>query len=174
VAISTISIDGNLPLRVYVADSATRRSSRYQFGLKSVPELSFALTYGTGSGKANKIYTAQRTVTATTADNLDLAGSLTDLNGSAITFTKIKLILIAIVSPDGTKTLRVGPRGVSNTYQGAFGGTGATVYKDFTHWDVVEYEPVTGRTVTAGTGDILGIYNPSASSVTYEIIIAGE
>jgi hypothetical protein len=102
-----------------------------------------------------------------------LSGSLTDGLGNVISATKLKLLILSVSSPDGTKAIRVGPRGVSNTIQGPWGGTGATVYTDVTHWHVL-YEPVAGWTVTAGTGDILGLYNPGAGSVTYSILLAGK
>lgn len=125
---------------------------------------------GSGSGQAQSWWHDERTVTATTADNIDLAGSLTGPFGATITAVKIKWIVLAIDTPGSTKSLRVGPRGVSNAFQGPWGGTGATVYQDFTTF-FAAVEPYTGWTVTAGTGDILGIYNPSAVSVTYRIWI---
>ena len=171
-AISALSIVGDAELASYWKDGTTGAVLRKKFGALSVPELSISLTYGTTSGKANWAYYASRTVATVTADNLDLSGSLTDGLGNTISATKLKLLVVAISSPNGTKALRVGPRGVANTFQGPWGGTGATVYNEVTHWHV-GYEPVAGWTITAGTGDILGIYNSSAGSVTYSILMAG-
>ena len=171
-AISALSIVGDAELASYWKDGTTGAVLRKKFGALSVPELSISLTYGTTSGKANWAYYASRTVATVTADNLDLSGSLTDGLGNTISATKLKLLIVAIASPDGTKTLRVGPRGVANTAQLNFGGVASTDYQAVTHWHVI-YEPVAGYTITAGTGDILGIYNSSAGSVTYSILMAG-
>lgn len=171
-AISVLSAAGSFPLMGFWKDGTTGAVLRKKFGALSVPTLGVSLTYGTGSGQANWAYYASRTVATVTADNLDLSGSLTDGLGNTISATKLKLLVVAVSSPDGTKTIRVGPRGVANTLQGPWGGTGATVYTDVTTWHVL-YEPVAGWNVVGGSSDILGIYNPSASSVTYSILMAG-
>lgn len=171
-ALNTLTFGGSWPLTGFWKDGTTGAVLRKKFGVLSVPTLSVSLAYGTGSGQANWAYYASRTVTATTADNLDLSGSLADGLGNTISATKLKLLAVAISSPDGTKSLRVGPRGVSNTFQGPWGGVAATDYVTVTTWHVI-YEPVAGYTITAGTGDVLGIYNSSATSVTYSILMAG-
>lgn len=173
-AINTLSVSGEWPLAWFWKDGTTGAVLRKKAGTQSVPSLGMttALSYGTGSGQANWAYYASRTVLTTAADNLDLAGSLTDGLGNTITATKLKLLVVSISSPDGTKALRVGPRGVANTAQLNFGGVAATDYQTVTHWHVI-YEPVAGYTISAGTGDIIGIYNPSAGSVTYSILMAG-
>lgn len=135
--------------------------------------MSSALTFGTGSGQVNQVYIAQRTVGATTNDNLDLSGSLLSPVGDSITFTKIKLLMINIESPDGTKKLQVGPNAVANAFQGPFGALTANVYIEVTNFATLINEPVTGYTVTAGTADILVLRNPTAGSVTYDILIMG-
>lgn len=163
---------GERALSAYFQDGTTGAVIAKRFGAVSVPDLGISLTFGTGSGQANKFYFASRTVATVTADNLDLAGTLADGLGNTVTFTALKLMVFAVSSPDGTKTLRIGPRNQSNPFQGPWGGTGATVYQDLTHhW--YDYRPVTGHTVTAGTGDTLGVYNPSAGSVTYTVLLAG-
>jgi hypothetical protein len=129
-------------------------------------------TNGTGNNQANEVFFDERTVATVTADNLDLAGSLTNPFGETITFATIRLILIAIDAPDGTKAIRLGPRGVTNAWQGPFGGVAATDYIDSYTWHCLN-RPVTGWTVTAATADILGIYNPSAVSVVFRILILG-
>lgn len=172
-AVDVLGVDGLCRLSALIRDSGAGKSLRIGFGSRDVPELSFGLTYGTGSGKANKLYCAKRTLAATTFDLIDLAGSLSDGIGNTLTFTKLKLALVAIVAPDGAKSLRVGPQNQSNTFQGEWGGGGATVYEAVTHWKPVVYEPVAGYTVTASTGDILPIYNPGASSLDYWLLLAG-
>ena len=143
-------------------------------GVNDFPSLAIDYTDGTSSNQAKTYFIDSRALAATTTESLDLAGSLADPFGTTITFTVIKEIVIAIVSPDGSKKLRVGPQNVANAWQGPFGGTGATVYIEFFHHWKMPSEPYTGYTVTAGTGDLLVINNPTASSITYGIIIVGE
>jgi hypothetical protein len=118
-------------------------------------------------------YYASRVLAATTFDLLDLSGSLTDAFGTVIAATKLKLAVVSVSAPDGAKKLRVGPQGQSNVIPGPWGGVGATVYKEVTHWSLVAWEPVAGFSVVGGTSDIFPIYNPTASPVTYSVLLAG-
>jgi hypothetical protein len=155
-----------------IADATTGQQQNAIYGRTILPARSRSFTHGTGSGQANKWHLSQRTLATTTFDLLDLAGGLTDYKGAAITFTKIKRVYVAIVDPSSSKSLRVGPQNQSNAGQFGWGGTGATVYQTvYTDWD--DYEPYAGWTVTAGTGDIYPIYNPSAGSVTYVLFVLG-
>ena len=114
-----------------------------------------------------------RTLAATTFDLIDLAGGLTDYKGATITFAKVKWIYVALSTQDGTNALRIGPQNQANAWQGPWGGTGATVYRTtYTDWEF--YRPVTGTTVTAGTGDIFPVYNPGAGSVDYLLWVLGN
>lgn len=157
-----------------IEDAATGQNQQAIFGRGALPSLDQTFTYGTGSGAVNMWYLARRTLATVTFDLLDLAGGLTDFKGAAITFTKIKRVLLVIIDPDGTKTLRIGPQNQSNPFIGPWsGGSGATVYNTvFRKFD--QDQPYAGWTVTAGTGDILPIYNPGATSVTYLLWLLGE
>lgn len=144
----------------------------FNSGTTQIPSVLESLSFGTGAGKANKIHCKQRTVAGSSNDDIDLAGGLTDVEGNALTFTKIKLIAIQIIDPDWTKYLIVGPGAASNTFNGPFGGTNPTLavysYQDFIKNDA------NGWTVTAGTGDILRITNGTGTSTTYLLLVAGE
>jgi hypothetical protein len=130
-------------------------------------------SFGTGNNQANKWFAAQRTVGAGANDDLDLAGGLTNGIGEVLTFTKVKYLLIALVAPDGTRVLRVGPQGVANAFQGPHGGVVAGNYVEVKNFSEYINEPITGYTVTAGTGDVLRVNNPGGGSVTYNILIIG-
>lgn len=173
-AIDKLSIGGTWDLSGFIKDATTGASLRRKFGAGSIPTLDLPpLAYGTTSGKANWMYFATRTVATVTADNLDLSGSLTDGLGNTITATRLKLLVVAVASPDGTKTIRVGPRGVANANQLNHGGVAASNYIDVTDWAVLVNEPVAGLTVVNASSDVVGLYNPSAGSVTYSILMAG-
>jgi hypothetical protein len=132
----------------------------------------YALTNGTGSGNANEVYIGRHTITAGGGSSIDLAGSLTNPLGQTITFATIKALLIIVRSPDGTKKVLVGPQNVANTWQGPFGGTGATAYEEV-YEIFLKATRYTGWTVTAGTGDLLRITNPGASDVDVDVLIIG-
>lgn len=157
-----------------VTDSVTGIAQVAAYGGLVLPDLTLTLENGTGTGKANLYYLAKRTLAATTYDLLDLAGGLTAFNGATLTFTKIKRILVAPYTPDGTVKVRVGPQGQANPWVGPWtGGVGATVYKDVFFREEFQH-PYLGWDVTAGTGDIFPVYNPGASSIDYAIWIIGE
>lgn len=165
--IAGLSLSGNGS----VTDSANSATQPITIGSGVMPTLASEYTYGTGSAQVNAFYAASRTLAATTFDLLNLT-TLPNALGTTFSLTRLKLLVISIDSPDGTKSLRVGPQNQSNAAQLWFGGTGATVYETiFTgqKWE----DPYAGYTVTATTGDILPIYNPGGSSVTYGIWILG-
>lgn len=128
-------------------------------------------TNGTGSSQASKVYVSQRTLTASSTENLDLAGVLTDSFGTTLTFSTVKWIYVKAAS--------------ANTNNVVVGGAGAAtfvgVFSDATDKIAVKpggafmwFAPGTGATVTATTGDILLVANSSSgTSVTYDISIGG-
>jgi len=159
-------------LRIKASGLAPTRR-KINSGDGQMPNCVTTVTSGTGSQQVNQEYLATRSVLTTANDDIDLSGSLTDDDGETITFTKIKKIIVAITDADGTKKLYVGPKGVSNPFIGPWaGGQGATVYEE-----VFEFQlwinSFAGWTVTAGTGDILRIHNPTGSTITYTLYLEG-
>jgi len=135
-----------------------------------IPESSdIALGYGTGYGKIDIDFMDVRTLAASTSENLDLAGSLTDAFGQTITAAKIKAI--EIENPEASlSNLTVGAA-ASNTFVGPFAdATDAIVLKPGDKTVIVSR---TGWTVTASTGDILKVANGSGGSVNYTIKLLG-
>lgn len=133
---------------------------------------SFNFTDGTGADQAKVAFADERTLSASSNEELDLAGGLTDLFGNTITFTKIKALLV-VADAGNTNDVLVGGAG-SNGFITPFG--------DAT--DVIKVKPggllllvapnATGYAVTASTGDKLKIANSSSgSSVTYQIGLLG-
>jgi hypothetical protein len=127
---------------------------------------------GTGANQANEAFADIRTLTASSSENLDLAGVLLDAFGSAITFTKIKA-LVVMAAATNTNDVLVG---------GAASNGFITPFGDPT--DIVKVKPgglmvlvapdANGYAVTAGTGDILKVANSAGgSSITYSIIAIG-
>lgn len=133
---------------------------------------SISLGSGTGANQASNSFHDQRTLTASSSENLDLAGSLTNAFGTTLTFTKIKAIIIHAAS--------------SNTNNVLVGGAASNA---FVNWvgdatDIITVRPggtfilvapdSTAYAVTASTGDILKVANSSSgTSVVYDITIIG-
>lgn len=129
------------------------------------------LTPGTSSGNADLIFMDTRTLSASSTENLDLAGGLVDPLGATLTFVTIKAIYVKASSAN-TNNVVVGGAG-SNTLLG--------IFSDATDKILVKpggvfmwVAPATGATVTTLTGDILLVANSSSgTSVTYDIVIIG-
>ena len=159
-----------------VLDDATQTVAGVSGFVKTgegLPTLSTTLTNGTGNQQGNQAYAQLYTIAAGANADIDLnSGSILGLVNAVASFTKIKKIVVAIKDHDGTKKVRVGPQGVTNGAQLWFGGTGATCYEEVVEW-TVKVNSYGGWTVTAGTGDILRINNPTAGSVDVYIAIVG-
>jgi hypothetical protein len=133
---------------------------------------SIALSDGTGASQADKIYSDTDTLTASATRDLDLAGALFDILGDALTFAKVKVILLGaadgnandVVLGGAAATQFVGPFGAAtHTVRARPGGFIALGCKDATAW-----------AVGGGASDFLRITNGGAgSSVTYDIVIIG-
>ena len=130
------------------------------------------ITDGTGLNEADVIWHDQRTLASSTSEEIDLAGSLTDVFGTVLTFARIKGILISSALANGA-LIQVGgsaSNGFVNWVASATdiinvrnGGTFALIAPD-----------ATAYAVTAGTGDKLKITNTDgAATATYDIIIIG-
>ena len=133
----------------------------------------FQIADGIGANKAESIFHDQRTLTASSSEDLDLNGVLLDAFGVAIPFTKVKTIIVAALA--------------GNTNDVLVGGAVAT---QFVNWvgdvtDVIVVQPgglfllhnptAGGYAVGAGASDLLRIENSAGgTSVIYDIIIIGE
>ena len=129
------------------------------------------LTSGTGANQANAFFADTRTLTASSSENLDLAGSLVDAFGSTLTFTKIKAVMITAPATNTNDVLVGGHESAAVTFFG-----------DVT--DVVKVRPggcflitspdATGFAVTATTADMLKVANSAGgTSVDYTILLIG-
>lgn len=129
------------------------------------------LAPGAGAGKADRLYAGERTLAASATENLDLAGGLTDPLGAALTFVKVKAILVT-ASASNTNNVVVGGAG-SNGFLGPFAdATDKVVIPP--GGAVLLTAPVAGWTVTPSTGDLLLVANSSSgTTVTYKVVIIG-
>lgn len=130
-----------------------------------------ALTTGTGANQADKLWSNTSTIAASGTDSIDLAGSLSDAFGAALTFARIKAVVV-VAAAGNTNDVQV-VRPASN---------GAPLF--LAAGDGIPVRPggmfcwvcgdATGVAVTAGTGDLLNVSNSAGgSSVTYDIVVIG-
>lgn len=131
----------------------------------------YTLANGTSADQANMMWADTRTLTASSSENLDVAGGLTNGFGDTITFTRLKGIIIFAAAANTNNVLVGGDAASISTLTGNIN-------------DIVVIRPggflalcspdATGYAITATTADILKIANSAGStSVTYDIILIG-
>ncbi len=132
--------------------------------------LSFA--NGTGASQADKVFADQRTLTASSTEDLDIvAGGLTDAFGTIFTLAEMKVLMVCAAA--------------ANTNNVVLGGDANSVPFLSTAATTVSIKPggcfqladpsAGGYAVTAGTGDIIQVANSAGgTSVTYDIIVIGS
>lgn len=140
---------------------------------------SYALPYnkrinfanGTGSGQANQVWTDTRTIAASTSENIDLAGVLTNALGSTVTLARVKAIIIA-ASASNVNNVVIG--GNSNGLVNWVGNVNDVVNIRPGGFICLAAPDAIAYAVTASTGDILQVANSgSGTPVTYDIIVIG-
>lgn len=131
----------------------------------------FGFTNGAGANQCDRVWADQRVLNASTNDDLDLAGVLTDVFGVTLTFARIKGMLIRS-SAANTQQFTVGA--ATNPFVSwATGTTPAVVVRPGGLFLLVGPD-ATGYTVTAATADILRIANGAGAAVTYDIVLFGS
>jgi hypothetical protein len=131
----------------------------------------YSFTNGAGANQSDRIWADQRTLNASTNDDLDLAGVLTDVFGASLTFARIKGMIVRS-NPANTQTFSVGG-GTNPFVSWATGTTPAVVVRPGGLFMLVAPD-ATGYAVAAGTADILRIANGAGSPVTYDIVLWGS
>lgn len=133
----------------------------------------FNLTDGAGANKAESMFSDQRTLAASATENLDLAGVLLDAFGNAITFNKVKAIIIAAAAGN-TNDVVVGGHATA-AFSAPFGDVTDKVNVKPGGLLVLMAPDANGYAVTATTADMLTVTNSAGTTgVTYDVIIIGE
>lgn len=131
----------------------------------------YNITNGTSAGQANNLWADTRTLTASSSEDLDLYGGLTNAFGTTLNFTKIKGILI---EADATNTNNVQVGGDAASLATMFGNVNDLINVRPGGLFLLYANDSTGYAVTNTTADILQIANSgSGTSVTYSIIVIG-
>lgn len=130
--------------------------------------LQIEIANGTGSGQADRVYRASPSISAAANLDLDLIGALEDAFGAAVTFAKVKHILVRNTSATGTLSLKPG----ASAAWVALLATGSEVIIPANGFALFGTETGNGIAVTAGA-DVLRITNNAATATIPEIIIIG-
>jgi len=133
---------------------------------------SVAFTDGVGAGQANVIFADTRTLAASANESLDFSGSLTQPNGSAAVFARIKYIYVeaATGNTNNVNVSMPASNGVPGIFLAASDGVSLKPGGNF-EWLCPD---ATGAVVTASTGDLINIANSGGTTgVTYNIVVIG-
>lgn len=127
---------------------------------------------GTGADQADLLFHDTRTLAASAAEDLDLAGVLADTFGTTLTFARIKAILIRAASGN-TNNVLVGGKSTNAFINWVADATDEIVVRPGGLFLLVAPD-ATAYAVTAATGDILEVTNSGAgTSVTYDVVLIG-
>lgn len=136
------------------------------------PEVVQQFTDGAGAAQIDRMFSDTRTIAASASENLDLAGGgLLDAFGAALTFARIKAVLVKAAA--GNTNDVVFSRPAAN---------GVPLFNAAS--DAINIKPggcflwmapdAAGIPVTAGTGDLLTVANGGAGTpVSYDVVILG-
>jgi len=135
------------------------------------PELGIAnsygntYTFGSGNSQANKVYSQQLSIAASATTSLDLdAGTLDDIFGDALTFTKIKAFRVYHKSVTGGSTdIDVAGDFITTIF-------GASTSYPLVDGAVWEHQDIDGLTVVATTGDAIAITNNDATNAATVVV----
>jgi hypothetical protein len=133
---------------------------------------SLILGSGTGANQADRLWSDTRTLAASAAEDLDLAGVLVDALGATVTLARVKGLIIA-ASSGNTNNLIIG-NAASNGFVSWVGAATHTVTVRPGGVFALFAPDATAYAVTAATADLLHIANSGAgTTVTYDVVIIG-
>ena len=146
------------------------------------------LPNGTSTGQCDLAWGVKTSGIGATTTVYDLAGTLTDLEGNAITFVEVTDVMVRNLSATAANYLVVGPDATagfgvlaSNVgfWAAAIGsGGGSIVPADYNSSDGdgswCYHHSRTGVAVAAGSTDELSVVTAGASANTWELIVIGR
>lgn len=157
-----VTVDGVYTKTADLSTAADTLSKRYSANLSS----------GTGAGKADLRFADTRTLTASSTEDIDLVGVLTDIYGATLSFARIKAIVISAAAAN-TNNVVIGAG--TNPWITALNATGTITLRPGAAVALFAgAADATAYATTAATGDVLKVANSGAgTSVTYDIVIIG-
>jgi hypothetical protein len=130
-----------------------------------------SLLSGVGVGQADRVFTDQRTLAPSATEDLDLAGVLLDPWGQAITFAKIKALILKAAAGNTNNVNLSRPAGATGVPLFTAVSGGIVIPPGFCFaW----FGSGAGVVVTPATGDLITLTNAAAGTpVTYDVVILG-
>lgn len=141
---------------------------------ETMPTETWTVTSGTGQNQMDLLYHVAGTATTSPTD-YDLAGSLTDSFGNALTFVEVRYIFIKVFGATEDTYIEVGggDDGAGNNAFVNWVANATDKLRIYREGALLMYNPdPAGYAVTAGTGDILRLV-ASAGSIKYDMVIGG-
>lgn len=138
-------------------------------------ELNEELADGTAADQADILWHDQRTLGTGANDDLDLTALTQTVFGSTVTinFAKVSAILIVNTDTIAGRKLQI-DSSVANAFTGWCNASITSKAEIGPDSALFLSSKKDAWAVTAGTGDILRINNPSAGSIVYNIAIVGR
>lgn len=132
------------------------------------------LESGAGAGKADLVFHDQRTLSASSSETLDLAGSLANAFGAAQVFARVKAIIFKAAAGN-TNNVIIGAN-ASADFIGLLNAAGTVTLRPGAVFAAFSGSAdATGMVVTATTADLIKVANSAGStSVTYDVIVIGN
>lgn len=159
-------------LRVKLATSYTGTNVLGAPTANSVLESVMNLANGVAAGQADIPFFAERSVAASTNDDIDLAGVLTGAFGATITAAKMKVLAIYNGNAAGVANLSDLTIGLgTNPFLGFLGGTLPTIGPIKPGGILLIACPALAGigTVTGGASDILRVANGAGGTALYQV-----
>lgn len=158
----TINAIASLDTPLDLADSISNLNKTYLTSLLS----------GTAVGQADRVFHDQRTITASSAEDLDLAGALLDPVGGPFVLARIKGL---VIQANAANVNNVVVGNTTNAISTLIGATHTiTLRPGAVFAAFAGAADSTGYVVTAATADLLHVANGgSGTSVIYDVIIIG-
>lgn len=163
-------------LRVKLSASQTGSNDFGGPTFSPVLEKVINLANGVALGQADILFVDERSIAASTNDDIDLAGVLASAFGATITAVKVKAVVIVNAPQNGVanvSNLTIG--GSSAPFVGFLGGTAPTIGPIGPDGGFVIWCPSLAGvgTVTATTADLLRIANGAGGTAVVQVGIVG-
>ena len=119
-------------------------------------------------------YSTKQTILTTANFDIDLnGGTMDDDLGVAMVWTKLHALVVSVLTPNGTKYVKIGPQGATNALNFGFDGVASDDWVEcYTVMPFIR-PSANGWTVDA-THKVVRINNPTGSSVIVEILAIGK
>jgi hypothetical protein len=136
-------------------------------------QLGWAMTNGTGAGQADLAWFDSRTLSASSSETIDFAGTLRDPLNTLISMARLKALVISAAAGNTNNVVVGGGATTITTLFGATTHTTALRPGETVAWFSGSND-ATGKVITSGSADLLQIANSGAgTTVGYTIAAIG-